>query len=266
MSFFNKIERELREYSRIFLDRQTQIAGGVSLAIILLLILARIFHPSIYPSVFYEVTFGILGTLLAVYFSLERIIPYIKSLEKDRIASTEKIVNFYKNHKVSTNFLKMSDVESYPSTKSDFDLRTLPIIPELLPDKTTPLRNFEYEITDEYYDFPENIETLYEPVIQDLKDQFSREGHFNQIKVKLDSANENELRFKKTPYFRNFVTNLSPDYDLFEEVTLRELIHNELFDEEGNLKSLSESPLSNGFGARGLVITREGKTAIPIRR
>jgi len=111
---------------------------------------------------------------------------------------------------------------------------------------------------EQYYDFHPDVMAMIEPELDDLRETFRQEGHFSGLLFRLDRISEGRFYGEKTSYYRSFVTNFCPDLTLQSGKTLRELTMPLLFDHEGDLRPLAESPLSDHLGIACLVVTTDG--------
>ena len=210
-------------------------------------------------SIFVDTTLTVLTTLAIAYVSLDYFVPYLQSSERNRIMVPSAVVEYYDS---PASFITPAAI---PDWDRQLPTDSIPVATEHVPDQPVPIDELQIEDTDSYYEFPPRLTALFEPRLDDLEALFFREGHFSTIQARLNRIDGGTLFMSRTSYFRSFVTNFCPDYELYKTRTLRDLTRNMLFEDDDHLRPLSESPLSDHLGVAGLVVTHEGGVLLSIR-
>ncbi len=85
----------------------------------------------------------------------------------------------------------------------------------------------------------------------------------NYLTIRMDNydAEKREFQLSRSTYFNHLVTNRAVDFQLFEEVSLRDV-----YEYGPKLTSLAESKMSNHVGINGLVFLKGGYLLIPRRK
>lgn len=200
---------------------------------------------------------------LGAYISIEVLTGGIRPPARDRIDRPEDVVTYYEERGCDGSFVSLAPFDGWDVTLDR--RRKLPAVVESIPDESLPVEQLEANLLDEYYPLSDHEQRIYEPVLDELQDQFQSEGNFNQIKLRPVTVDGARFKMAETTFFNNFATNLSPDYDLYDHRTVRDLLHREVFDPSGTLRPLSETELPYIAAAAGMVVGREGEAIFPIR-
>lgn len=227
-----------------------------------------------------RVVAGIIGTIVGVYFSLDVLRRYSSTIERRRIAPSEEIIDYYDD----VEFIELDEMACWSDKLVDAGrwnaiARKLPrplrrvftgaipteaaVTVEDAPTELRPISDYEVRLTGSMYRIPADLEALLEPYVDELRSEFRAEKRKNGIRVRLDDVHEDEFFVSKTSYYRSFLTNFCPDYDLGNGYTLRGLVQSS-FPEQG-AGPLSKSLFSNHFGGGGLVVTTDGKALLTTR-
>lgn len=212
--------------------------------------------------------------ILGVYISFELLFSTLKPFSKDRIDRPEEVIGFYEDYRDkdwTSQFINLNDIKGHdfsravPTYDDTSDNLPLPAIIHYAPEEPAPVSNINENIREEYYPFPDRIERIYQPVMDDLYDKFTSEGNFNQMKLRPEDFTEEEFTMGKTTFFNNFATNLIPDYNVYEHRTPRELFHPLIFDSNHQMKSLDDTDLPYIASAAGVLIGKNGEAIFPVR-
>ncbi|WIV66378.1 hypothetical protein [Natrialbaceae archaeon AArc-T1-2] len=83
-----------------------------------------------------------------------------------------------------------------------------------------------------HYSAPDELAALYESDADELRRLFRREDRTNGRTVRLESVSSERVELSTTAYYRSFLTNFCPGYELSGGTTLRALSEPLLFDGE----------------------------------
>lgn len=276
------------------------LALGVTIGVLLLVIWWR--APNLIGSLSINLLAGAIGGIVGVYFSLEVIRPYIRTIERQRIDPAKKILNTYEtiykdDETAYPNFIRLDEIEAWEdSSLPHYAEKTIEYLPGpvgqvlmrgIEPEAPLMITSEQSEIrpldsfscvlakreggdgegidSEALYTVPEGLGSLLEPYYDDIRQMFLEENRRNEPKVRLDEYRDGTFVFSKTTYYRSFLTNFCPDYPTRNEAPIRTLTAPLLFDEDGDALPLSESPFSNHFGGGGLVVTTDGKILLSVR-
>lgn len=254
---FQRLPRELATAREII--RRRRAFAALALVVCLTAIHLFLVPPQERQSVFIDTTLTVLTTLTIAYVSMDYFVPYLQSSERNRIASPSQVVKYYD---APEEFVSPSRI---PGWKPQLRTSAIPVVIEHTPSRPTPIDKLSVKHCETYYDFPPRISAVVQPRIEKLEELFFREGYFSTVQSRLDRIEDGVFVTEKTSYFRSFVTNFCPDYELYKGKTLRSLTQSQLFKDEKWLRPLSESPLSDHLGVAGLVITSDGSVLLSIR-
>lgn len=252
-----RLRDDAKQLQRAFNDSRVQLVVGLFLFAGILMLGFRLLYPSVFPSLVSDLLISVLGAVFGVYISVELLLPYVRHVERRRINTASEIVEAADD---PSAFLDLTEL---PSQRNDGPDR-IPVTAEQLPATVRWYESFDHEFTNEQYSVPDELAALYESDSDELRSVFRRENRSNGRKVRLDAVSDDAFQLSTTTYYRSFVTNFCPDYELSGGTTLRELAAPLLF-ENGRPKPLSETPFSDHFGGGGLVITTDGRALIPVR-
>lgn len=279
-----------------FVGRRLRGLFFVALLIALSMVSIYLWYPSGIKDATVELIFTILGTILAIYFTLEVILPFFKNEEKKRLISLNDCVDFYNlKKKVNLDFFEIKKPEKIGEINKVISFiikivkklqniiacnlenqsirymkipKFLPVIFEYRPRKPVSIEKINLNFNDKIFSLPIEIQLLLEPIEDDLKTHFQNQGYYNSITARLDRISKMKnnniiLHISKTSYYRTFITNFFADYPLFWKggIYLRETLHNNLFI-NGKLRSIHDSNFSNQLGIGGFIISKDGKTII----
>lgn len=190
-----------------------------------------------------------------VYFVLRFFYLYSPEDRKRLMSDLQQCVDFYKDF--GLDFIEYRG-KKYPS------------IVLYRPNNLFSLRDFKVDVVDQPYILPDAIRSFYEPIEDELKKRFLREGYYNAPKARMiaffvsEDTREIRITIQKTYYYYSFITNFFADYPLYnKKITLRMIYKDEFV---RNLKHLDKDQTSNHLGFGGLVITRDGKIPLFLRK
>lgn len=193
---------------------------------------------------------AVLLTVVVALVSANYLVQFLRYGERRRIADVDEIQSAYDR---TDAFLDVGSLESWPD---EIDHPT--VVPAVVEDaRVVDVADVEIRFRDQYYEFHPDVEAIIEPEIDDLRDTFRQEGHYSGSLFRLERISGGTFYGEKTSFYRSFVTNFCPDLSLQSGKTLRRLTEPPLFD-EGGLKPLSASPLSDHLGIACLVLTTDG--------
>lgn len=208
-----------------------------------------------------QTVLSVAEVMLGIYFSVE-LYAGLRPASTERIDRPEDVVAFYEEHDCAGDLLRMSDLPGWPA---DADLpNAVPGVLESVPSAPVPIGELEVAVREEYYPLPDRAERLYDPVLDELRDRFVEEGNFNQLKLRPSDFDEGTIESGTTTFFNNYATNLSPDADLYEHRTPRQLLQ-PLVCEDGQLRGLEDTPLPYIAASAGVVVAENGEAIFPIR-
>lgn len=257
--------------------------------------------PGIIPSLSINLLAGAIGGIVGVYFSLEVIRPYIRTVERQRIDPAPRIIGSYQqiyedNMAAYPDFIRLDTIDAWidrpfnpyakrlirllPSPFGRVFMRGIrsetPITTVYEPSEIHSLNDFECVPAEtdaetetgsngeQLYTVPKRLESLLEPYEDDISRMFRQENRRNEEKMRLDEYRDGTFVYSRTTYYRSFLTNFCPDYPTRSKGTIRTLTAPLLFD-DGSAVPLSESAFSNHFGGGGLVVTTDGEVVIAVR-
>ncbi|MXV61226.1 hypothetical protein GS429_03945 [Natronorubrum sp. JWXQ-INN-674] len=254
-----RLRDDAKQLRRAFAEPRVRFVVGLFLLAGLVILSVRLLYPAVFPSLVSDLLISVLGAVFGVYISVELLLPYVRHVERARIDAADEIVDSYDN---PSSFL---DLTALPGSRDRADVpERIPVTAEQLPSSLRSYDSFEHELLDRQYDVPDELAALYESDADELRALFRRENRTNGRKVRLESASADTFELSTTTYYRSFLTNFCPDYELSGGATIRELSKPLLFDGE-TPKPLSETPFSDHFGGGGLVITTDGRAVLPVR-
>ena len=254
-----RLRDDAKQLRRAFAEPQVRFVVGLFLFAGFVILSVRLLYPAVFPSLISDLVISVLGAVFGVYISVELLLPYIRHVERARIDAADKIVDSYDN---PSSFLELT---ALPGLTDGADVpEQVPVTAEQLPSSLRSYDSFDHKLTDRQYSVPDELAALYESDADELRALFRRENRTNGRKVRLESVSTDEFELSTTTYYRSFLTNFCPDYELSGDTTLRELSKRLLFDDE-TPKPLSETPFSDHFGGGGLVITTDGRAVLPVR-
>lgn len=251
------LRRELAPVRRVLRRQQAIVA---LLAALLLVVIHAFFVPDgERGAVFVDTAITVLTTLAIAYASFNLLAPYRISSERDRIMAPSKVVEFYESPK---SFITPSQVSGWrPQLPTD----SIPVAVEHAPEQPTHVEDLQIHDSDSYYELSPKLNAFVEPRIGELEELFFHEGYFSSIQARLDRVEDDVFFMERTSYYRSFITNFCPDYDIYKGKTLRELSEELLFEDEDQLRPLKESPFSDHLGVAGLVVTPDGSILLSVR-
>jgi hypothetical protein len=258
--------------------------------------------PGIVPSLSINLLAGAIGGIVGVYFSLEVIRPYIRTVERQRIDPAPQILDSYRqiyedDMTAYPDFIRLDTIDAWidrpPNPYVKRFIRLLPgpfgrvFMRGIRPEApiTTVYEPSEIHSLDDFscvpaetnaetetgsdggqlYTVPERLQSLLEPYEDDICRMFRQENRKNEEKMRLNEYRDGTFVYSKTTYYRSFLTNFCPDYPARSKATIRTLTAPLLFDETGSAIPLSESAFSNHFGGGGLVVTTGGDVLLAVR-
>lgn len=171
------------------------------------------------------------------------------------------VVEFYGT---PAEFMDMGDVALSGDVSPRFE-NAIPAAVEHFPRHPTPITELPVYERDDMYEYPPEIAALLESREGVLADLFHEEGCFNAVLVRLDRVEDGTFVAETTSYYRSFVTNLAPDFDLYKHRTFRELVEYRQFADDGSLRDLARSDLSDHLGISALIVTTDGEVLLPRR-
>ena len=175
--------------------------------------------------------------------------------------SAEDVVEFYGS---PPGFIDLGDAPPHGRGASRFG-NVIPAGVEDFPTHPSTVGELAVYESGEFYEFPPEIEALIEPRTDLLEEIFYASGSFNSILARLNRIEDGTFVTEKTSYYRSFVTNYCPDFDLYQPRTFRELTEYRLFDDRGRLRQLGKSQLSDHLGISSAVVTTSGAILLPER-
>lgn len=194
---------------------------------------------------------AVLLTVVVAFVSATYLVQFLKYGERRRIGDTDEVLSTYGQ---TDPFIDVSELEVW-TNRNDHPT----VIPAAVEDiRVADVDDLDLEMENKYYDFHPDVMAMIEPELKDLRQTFHQEGHFSGLLFRLDRISDGVFYGEKTSYYRSFVTNFCPDLTLQSGKTLRKLTIPHLFDNEGKLKPLAKSPLSDHLGIACLVITTDG--------
>ncbi|MFC4359488.1 hypothetical protein ACFO0N_16210 [Halobium salinum] len=258
------------------------------------------FVPSILTPLSINLLAGVIGGVVGVYFSLDVIRPYVRTVERRRIESTPRILESYENiydnnRSVHPDFIRLDEIAAWKGRSTHPLTETIiatlpdpigrvfrpgirpevPLAVEYVPEKLRSVSGYSCtQVVDSdqpeadnggLYEVPTRLQSLLEPYEEDIREMFLQEGRKNEEKMRLDGFDDKGFVYSKTTYYRSFLTNFCPDYPPQSPAPIRKLTAPLLFDTDGETIPLSESPFSNHFGGGGLVVTTDGKILLSVR-
>lgn len=230
----------------------------VLLGVVALHVLVLVFIPSNFFARVLGTLISLLSTLLAVYVSIDVVLPHLKYAERRRIASAPAIVGAYDS---TEPFIDLTESAYWGRLRRCVESSAVPIAVEQRPDSPRPLAAYEYTLDDRMYETPPELDGVLAPVDDELQQLFRHEGGFSELKPRLDRLEGETLHFSKTSYYHSFRTNFCPDYDVGSGRTIRDLTTRQVL-RGGDLVPLAESPFSNHLGGAGLVVTTDGRVVL----
>lgn len=252
-----RLRDDARQLRRAFAEPRVRLVVGLFLVAVVVVLGVRLFYPTVFPSLVSDLVISSLGAIFGVYISVELLLPYVRHVERARIDAADEIVE---THDSPSSFLETTDLPGPQEGVPD----QIPVTAEQLPSRLRSYESFDHEFTEAHYSVPDELAALYESDADELRRLFRRENRTNGRKVRLESVSPEGFELSTTTYYRSFLTNFCPDYELSGATTLRELSEPLLFDGE-TPKPLAETPFSDHFGGGGLVITTDGRALVPIR-
>jgi hypothetical protein len=190
------VRRELRDPTALALLFGALLAGGLWAASVYAL------PSNVQGSKIYEVLASALTTTLAVVFSVDYVVPYLKRTERRRIASPDEVVD---RHDRSTDFLDLPD---------RWDGRfygygdVIPVTVEYLPDSPTPVSDVPVRDDGGYYDFPDPVRATLGPHFDAFESLFRRERLHSELLSRVDRVDDDGTHVvERTSYYRSFVTH-----------------------------------------------------------
>lgn len=252
--------------------------------------------PAVIGELSVDLLAGGIGAIFGVYFSLEIVRPYLRTVERQRIDSAPEILETYDEMyggtgSQSPNFIDLDRVDAWVGGRDmnpflDRIVRTFPasISRGVLWDDesrfplTTVHEPSAVRTLDSYhcepanadggsgtYTVPEQLASLLEPYREEIRGRFLRENRWNQSKMRLDAFRDGRFVYSKTTYYRSFLTNFCPDFPSRSGASIRAITSHLLFDPDGETVPLCESQFSNHFGGGGLVVTTGGTLLLSVR-
>jgi len=264
---FQRLHIQIRKILSLLISRDGYLIPLVLLiGIALLLIFIGQFQLGPTRTAILQTVLSVLEIAFGVYISFGLLLSELRPPAKDRIDRPESVVSFYEERGCADDFIAMTDIGGWDDATP---LDTVPGIVESIPEKPVPVSELEATVdTEQFYPLPERVQRLYEPVIDTLHEDFVDEGNFNQMKLRPHSLDGTDFAYGTTTFFNNYATNLTPDYDLFNSRSARELFHSEVFRPDDSLRPLTGSEstkLPYIAASAGMIIGRDGKAVFPIR-
>lgn len=250
---------DVHQLTRAFQDRSVRVATLVFVLFVASLLGIRLFYPLVFGRLVLNLFVSLLGALFGVFISIELLLPYVRHVERRRIAPVEDIVSEYEKRETFV------DVSTLPGWNGSHAPETIPVAVEHAPDSVHSVDSFHNRVSDEMYEISPKLRALYEPYDDELGELFHSEKRSNGVKVRLDGVSDAEFKLSQTTYYRSFITNFCPDYELPDGNTLRRLTEPYLFEDDGTPRPLAEAPFSNHFGGGGMVITTDGRALVAVR-
>jgi uncharacterized membrane protein YbaN (DUF454 family) len=216
---------------------------------------------------------SILVALLIAYLSVDYLLKYIRQGERMRINSNADIIEHYEGSDgevdLSKEFIDMSDLPQwngeelgYPNNGSG----KFPAVVEDKPSYAKTVGDIDINFRNEMYEIGEDISGIIEPEEDLFLREFKRGDNFSGLNFRVREMRDESIVGEKTTYYRSFKTNFCPDLEFNNgSKTLRKLTDGILFGEDGKLKSIDESPLSDHLGIACICITTDGRTRLVIR-
>jgi len=252
-----RLRDDVKQISRAFSEPRVRLVIGLFVLTGSIVVAIRFTYPTLFPSILSDLLISAIGAIFGVYISIELLLPYVRHVERSRIDPAEEIVEAYED---TSSFL---DTEELPATLST-GAKRIPISVEHSPETIRSYESLECMLTKTQYSVPDELAALYEADADELRQVFQRENRTNGRKVKLETVSDTGFDMTTTTYYRSFLTNFCPDYELSGGATLRELTKPLLF-EGGSPKPLTDTPFSDHFGGGGVVITTDGYALMPVR-
>ncbi|TKX84664.1 hypothetical protein EXE43_17675 [Halorubrum sp. SS5] len=252
-------------------DRSAKIGLSVFVAGATVSLSLLALYPAEAPSVIISVVSSSTASFAGAYVSYAVIARHLVGTERDRIDSPGSVCKRYDDR------LPLLEVDALRSAVAD--LRSPNAAEPLDPDErgyaALPCVLVELDVDDSLsasieiqsrtYEFPPSVDSLLEPRMDDLREQFGAEGKFNARKARLEGIEGDTIRVSETSYFRSFCTNFAPDRrGPNGGPTLRESFDGEFVRGDG-LVSLGDSPFSDHLGGGGLAITTDGRARLGVR-
>lgn len=146
-----------------------------------------------------------------------------------------------------------------------FNGKRLPSVVLFQSHEFIPLEKIKIEVEKEPYDLHPDFRMYFEPLLDELKVQFSR-NYYNNPLAKLlnfefdEKSGEGRLKLGHSYFFYEWLVHLNPDRAFYNSPkTFREIYDDILIEEINNSGAkLENSPLPNTLGVNGLILTRDG--------
>lgn len=250
------VERERRDPTALALLLGSVLAGGLWVASVYAL-------PSdVQGSKVFEVLASALTTVLAVVFSVDYVAPYLKRTERRRIARPDAVVDA---HDRSPDFLDVPGGDGAVGRFRGYD-DALPVAVEYLPASPTPVDEVRIRDDGGFYDFPESVRATLGPERERFEALFRRERLHSELLSRVASVEADGTHVvERTSYYRSFVTNFCPDLALTPNATPRDLLGRFVFDRDGRVRPLADSPLSDHLGGGCLLVRPDGRVVLARR-
>lgn len=261
MSRLTRFADRINNVQYFFAERSVRLALGFLVLTLIILIVIATQYPGRFLTLFLDSLLTVLFGLITLFFSYDLLLKYGKGAESDRIGEDQTVIQRYRDR------VDLMERKSAPGWTSHFESKqpkNLPFVAEYVPDSPRQVDSYDVNIEDEVYSIPDRLNLILQPVETEQRERFQSEGHYNSLKAGLTSIEDGSLHFRPESYFQSFRTIHSPDYEIYQGRSLRDLTDWMLF-EENRLKPLCESPYPNAFGGGGLVLTKDGRAVIPIR-
>jgi len=137
-----------------------------------------------------------------------------------------------------------------------------------------PLEKIKIEVIDEPYDLHPDFRMYFEPIMEELKREFTRNRYNNPLARFMDFSyddkkGEGKLTIARSYFFYEWLVHLNPDrvfYPTTSTRTFREIFDPILIHElNENEAKLYNSPLPNTLGVNGLILTSDGYVVVQRR-
>lgn len=221
-------------------------------------------------SIVFELIVPICQIILGSVFSIEILSYNTDPVDRDRLDPPAQVVQSYKEMETpgvsyTDQFIDLN--YTYDGFYSQNNLRKLPAVPEAVPSHPVPTNEIEFRPTSEksFYSLPDRAQKIFHPIINKIEKRFVDENHFNQMKVRPTKVSTTAFVGGKTTFFNNFACNLCADWNVFNSRTPRDLLHPLVFDSNGRLRDLDETPMPYIAASSGLIFSKSGQTVLPVR-
>jgi hypothetical protein len=193
------VRRELRDPAALVLLFGVVLAGGLWAASVYAL------PPNVQGSKVYEVLASALTTTLAVVFSVDYVVPYLKRTERRRIAGPDEVVA---RHDRSDDFL---DLPSPRGGRFHGYVDAIPVTVEYLPESPTPVSDVPVRDDGGFYDFSDPVRATLEPHFDAFESLFRRERLHSELLSRVVRVDDDGTHVvERISYYRSFVTNFFP--------------------------------------------------------